>query len=167
MAVMPRFAMNGAMRRYVFENDRNKLRGIMNVGGGLVHGKYSQRPSFIIYCGREYEPGVALIGYRGMGVCPKYVGPKQVSMPFESNEDFQKWRRGLMREKDIRTVHRIDFPRSLPARTRAAYAEGRQPNEQTTERLIRRFFASRGVVASDEPGSDRYFRRLNRFDPIE
>ncbi|MGV3653813.1 MAG: hypothetical protein ACO1N5_06310, partial [Noviherbaspirillum sp.] len=140
------------MRRYVFENDRSKPRGIMNVGGGLVHGKYSQGPSFIIYYDREYEPGVALIGYRGMGVCPKYTGPEQVSMPFSSNEDFQKYRRGLLPEKDIRTVHRIDFPQSFLTRARAVYAEENKPNEQTTERLIQQFFASRGAVASGVPG---------------
>ena len=141
------FTPESRIRKYV-SKDPNKPSGIMNVGGGLVYGRFSQGGAKIIYYDREYEPGVAVIGYRGMGVCPKYAGPEQVSMPFESNEDFQKYRRGLLAEKDIRTVHRIEFPQSFLARARAVYAEGNKPNEQTTERLIRQFFASRGAVAN-------------------
>lgn len=120
----------------------------MNVGGGLVHGKNNGWPSSIIYYDREYEPGVALIGYRGKGVCPQYVGPDEVSMPFESNEDFQKFRRFQLAEKDIRIVHRIIFPKSFLVRANAVYSVQNQTKEKFLDDIIEQFHQSRATKNS-------------------
>lgn len=144
------FTPDSRIRRYV-RKDQSKPSGIMNAGAGLVYGKYNQGGSQIVYYDREYEAGVALISYVGPGVCPEYKGAEQVYMPFESREDFEKYRHGKLREKDIRIVHRIDFPRTYLERARPVYEQGNKPNEQTMDRLTRKFFDSRKGNANAAP----------------
>jgi len=144
-------ADNRGERRYVFEGDSSKPRGIMNVGSGLVHGKNSGWPSSIIYYDREYEPGVALIGYRGKGVCPKYAGPDEVSMPFSSNEDFQKYRNGQLKVQDIRIIHRIIFPRPFLERANAVYVAQNKPVDQFVDGLIQQFFEAKKAAVQAMP----------------
>jgi len=140
------------VRRYINNKDPNALQGIMNVGGGLVRASDGGWPSSIIYYDREYEPGVALIGYSGKGVCPSYAGPEEVSMPFSSNEDFQKFRNGQIQRRDIRIVHRIIFPRSFLERANAFYALQNKPVDEFIDGLVEQFFAAKRAAANTTSG---------------
>lgn len=140
------------MRRYVFENDRSRPRGIMNSGGDFRHGKYNEGAALIIYYDREYEPGVGLIAYRGPGVCPpRHTGPETVFTEFLDKDDVRKWARGQIVLKDARVLHRIEYPQTFLSRARAVYAEGNEPNEVTMDRLIKQFMEARQKGATDLP----------------
>lgn len=142
------------VRRYVYEKDRSKPRGIMNSGGGFQHGKFGQGAAFIRYFDREYEPGVGLISYIGVGFCPpQYTGPDPIYSEYLDKDDVRRWSRGQLALQDARVLHRIEFPQTFLARARAAYAEGNKPNEATQDQLIQQFMESRrkGAAESTRP----------------
>jgi len=108
--------------------------GVMN-GGSLVRENVGGWTSSIIYYDREYEPRVGLIGYRGKGVCPSYVGPDKIYMPFFASEDFRKFQNRQMPVQDMRIVHRIIFPKFFLRRANANHFERNKIYEQFMDKF--------------------------------
>jgi hypothetical protein len=139
---------------------------IMNSGGGgFRYGKYNQGGSDLARFDREIEPGVGLISYVGIGVCPEYVGPEKVSsaqcvnktnglcskyigpepvqMIYENPQDKILVDEGKLQRKNVRPIHIITVPRGFLERANAAYTAQNKPNEDVMNNLIRGFFDSR------------------------
>lgn len=140
-------------RRDDKDQDKEKPMGAMNSGGGLRHGKFNQGGSVLALFDREYQPGIGLISWIGNGVCPEYTGSDKVFMRFVNYDDFQKFRRGLIKESDIRTDHRIDFPATFLKRAKAVYDEQNKANDEVMDRLLKGFFKSRNAVPSAPAGT--------------
>jgi hypothetical protein len=143
-----------------------KRRKIMNSGGSeLRHGKYRQGGSQLALFDRDIESGIGLISYVGTGVCPEYVGPKQVpstqcasqnnglctkyigpdpvQMIYENPQDLDLYVNGRITRDKVRAIYTITIPPSFLERANAAYAAQNKPNEDVTNTLTRDFFDSR------------------------
>lgn len=117
-------------------------------GGGLRYGKFSHGGAQLVLFDREYEPGIGLISWIGVGVCPKYMGPEKVRMQFVNPDDFQQFRHGKLAEKDVRLVHIVEFSQRFLQRANAAYNAQNKPNEDVIDNLIQDYFRARGNSAS-------------------
>jgi hypothetical protein len=132
-------------------------RPILASGGGrLVYGKYNQVGAQLVLFDRDFEPGVGLLSYVGDGVCPKYIGPEKVQMPFVSPEDWHDYARGKLPIKSVRLIHVIEFPPRFMKRANAIYKSQNKPNEDVINNVIRDYFNVRGsnTSARESMGSD-------------
>jgi hypothetical protein len=112
-------------------------------GGGLVYGKYNQGGSQLVFFDKEYESNVALVSWVGSGVCPEYTGPEKVLMKFISMSDWDDFRSGKISEKEIGTVHSVEFPQIFLERAKRIYDIQSKPNQDVMQGLIDAFFKSK------------------------
>jgi hypothetical protein len=69
-------------------------------------------------------------------------------MEFLEYDDFQKLRRGIIKEKAVRRAHRIDFPATFLKRAKAVYDIQNKSNDEVMDRLLKGFFKSRKAAPS-------------------
>lgn len=144
----PTFRSRGVNRHFYGRRDANdpekdKPVGAINAGGNFRHGRYSTGGSVLVLFDREYQSGIGLISWIGNGVCPEYSGPEQVYMRFENADDIRKSSRGSIKESEVRTVHRVDFPVTYLQRAKAVYDAQKGASDEAINRLIKGFFESR------------------------
>lgn len=124
-------------------------------GGGFRYGKYTQGGGILVNFDREFQPGVGLISWIGNGMCPPdYTGPEKVITRFPNLDDFEKYRKGSLLEKDIRAVHTVEFPSSFLRRAKALYEVQNKPNNDVMDNLIKQFFDSRNKPGNPANSSD-------------
>lgn len=150
------FLMRG-ISSHEFLHDLNNSKGIRRYtskeigyprvlrGGGVIKvGKYQSGGADIAYFDREYQPGVGLIGWIGIGICPKPIGTGR--MYFYDQETTEKISRMKIKAEDAKPMHVIEFPESFMRRANAVYEAQNKPNSEVTQRLLKQFFESRQPV---------------------
>ena len=112
-------------------------------GAPLLNGAFNYLNSetttagfLITYFHREYEPGVALVGFRD--ACPRVGMDNPAVLRFFSEEEFQRTR-GVIKNY----AHTVMFSRSFMKKITDAYEVQNKPNEDITKRLMQDFFNSR------------------------
>jgi len=109
----------GAKWRY--RTDHNGSQILTN--GPLKYGKYNQTGGYLASFDREFEPGIGVISWIGGGYCPPRDNTAPVELDFLSEEDWQKHRRGKVKEQDISVVHKIKFSKAYMKRILEAYEQ--------------------------------------------
>ncbi len=128
------------IRRYLSKGS-NGIPRVLASGGVVKVGKFYNLPAQVAYFDREYEPGIGLAGWVGLGVCPKPVGTGH--MYFYDQETSERINRMQIKSEDAKPMHVIEFPKSFMRRANAAYERDNKPNTNATERLMREFLESR------------------------
>ncbi len=147
------FLMRG-VSSHEFLHDPNDSKGIRRytskeigyprvlTGGGVIKvGKFQSGGASITYFDREYQPGIGLIGWMGVGVCPKPIGTGR--MYFYDFETAEKISRMKIKSEDAKPMHVIEFPETFMRRANAVYEAQSKPNKEVTQGLIKQFFESR------------------------
>lgn len=128
------------IRRYI-PRDPSAPRGVMVSGGVIKVGKFQNLGAQIAYFDREYQPGIGLIGWTGVGVCPKPIGTGR--MYFYDIETSKRISRMQIKAEDAKPMHVIEFPESFMRRANGVYEAQNKPNNEVTQRLLKQFFESR------------------------
>lgn len=150
------FLMRGVSSRE-FLHDLNQDKGYMRYakkdpshsvfarwGDGVIQvGKYRSGAASPVYFDREYQAGIGLIGWVGLGVCPTPIGIGR--MNFYDLETVKKLQKTQIRERDAKPVHAFEFSESFMRRANAVYETENKQNKEVAQRLIKQFFESRKV----------------------
>lgn len=130
------------IRRYA---NKDFIPRVLTSEGVIKVGRFQSGGAQISYFDREYQPGIGLIGWIGVGVCPKPVGTGH--MYFYDLETDKKIRRMQIKPEDAAPMHVFEFPESFMRRANAMYEAQNKPNKEVTQGLIKQFFESRQPVA--------------------
>ncbi|HXX75785.1 MAG TPA: hypothetical protein VEI50_11690 [Nitrospiraceae bacterium] len=114
---------------------------VLATEASLRVGKYSSGFAPIAYFDREYEPGVGLIGWVGIGVCPTPIGMGQIA--FFDVETQDKINHMQVKREDAKPIHVIELPESFMRRANIVYERDNKPNVAVTERLKQQLLQSR------------------------
>lgn len=148
------FLMRGVSSRD-FLHDLNQDKGyrkykrgvfylVLDGGGSIRVDEYGSGEASISYFDREYQPGIGVIGWVGLGVCPKPIGVGK--MFFYDTKTREKMSRGeiaFKKIKDIKPMLAFEFSESFMRRANALYEVENKQNKEVAQRLIRQFFESR------------------------
>lgn len=109
---------------------------------GIIQvGKNASGAASTAHFDREYQPGVGLIGWVGLGVCPRPVGVGH--MNFYDLETVKKLQKARIREHDAKPVHTFEFSEAFMRRANAVYEAENKQSREVAQRLIKQFFESR------------------------
>ena len=148
------FLMRGVSSRE-FLHDLNKDKGIQRYarknsypavfakwGDGVIQvGENASGAASISYFDREYQPGIGLVGWVGLGVCPKPIGVGR--MNFHDALTVRKLETMQIKEKSVKPMLTFELSESFMRRANALYEAENKQNREVAQRLIRQFFESR------------------------
>lgn len=148
------FLMQGVSSRE-FLHDLNKNKGFQRYqredsypailakwGDGVIQvGKNASGAAPISYFDREYQSGIGLIGWVGLGVCPKPIGVGR--MNFHDATTVRKLAKMQIKEENVKPMHTFEFSESFMRRANAVYEAENKQNREVAQRLIKQFFESR------------------------
>jgi|GEM_PF-4472041 hypothetical protein len=143
---LPDITNQKGIRRY--SRDPSHPAGIMSSGGELLYGTRRPRAE-IAYFDREFLPGIGLIGYVGLGVCPQPGTSGPATMEFHRPEDAKK----AGGRQAARPLVVMEFPDRYLRRLSDAYVAQSRIGADITDRLL-------GQV-SDWNG--RFYRDVHAF----
>lgn len=126
-------------QRYRPSDGRSHPR-VLATEASLRIGKYSSGAASVAFFDREYQPGVGLIGWIGIGVCPISIGTGQITF-FDINTQ-EKISHMQMKREDAKPMHVIELPESFMRRANVIYQHDNKPNSVVTERLKQQFLDS-------------------------
>lgn len=128
------------IRRYL-RKDAKGIPKVLASGGVIKVGKFQNLSARVAYFDREYQPGIGMIGWVGVGVCPRPIGIGH--MYFYDLETSEKISHMQVKLEDVKPMHVIEFPESFMRRANSAYERDNKPSNEVTERLLKQFFESR------------------------
>lgn len=127
-------------KRYAKKDPSNSV--FARWGDGVIQvGKYRSGAASPVYFDREYQPGIGLIGWVGLGVCPDPVGVGR--MNFYDLATVMKLQKAQIRERDAKPTYTFEFSESFMRRANALYEAENKQNREVAQRLIKQFFESR------------------------
>lgn len=121
--------------------DGNGVPKILATEANLRVGKYTFGMAPVAYFDREYESGVGLIGWIGVGVCPKTIGIGQLAL-FDVDTQ-EKINHMQIKTEDAKPMHVIELPESFMRRANVVYQRDNQSNAAVSDRLTQQFVQPR------------------------
>lgn len=120
---------------------------VLEEAGVIQVGEYSSGAAPVSYFDREYQPGIGVVGWVGLGVCPKPIGVgKMFFYDAQTREKMRKGEIAFKKMKDIKPQHVFEFSESFMRRANAVYEVENKSNQEVAQRLIKQFFESRKAV---------------------
>lgn len=128
------------IRRYL-PKDGKGIPRVLATEGVITVGKYKSGFASVAYFDREYQPGVGLIGWVGIGVCPKPVGTGHISF-YDLDTERQISHMQIKRESAT-PMHVIELPESFMRRANTVYQRDSKRNTEVAQRLMQQFIESK------------------------